>query len=82
VGCPTCEGLGYKGRSSIIEILKISGEMDDLIGRRASYREMQRLALTQGFRPLVVDACRRVLDGTTSVDEISRVVDLTERLRE
>ncbi len=82
VGCPACEGLGYRGRSSIIEILKISGEMDDLIGRRASYREMQRLALSQGFRPLVVDACRRVLDGTTSVDEISRVVDLTDRLRE
>jgi len=30
----------------------------------------------------VVDASRRVLDGTTSVDEISRVVDLTDRLRE
>ncbi|HTR00131.1 MAG TPA: ATPase, T2SS/T4P/T4SS family [Candidatus Acidoferrum sp.] len=82
VGCPICENLGYRGRSSIIEILKITGEMDDLIGRRASYREMQRLALTQGFRPIVMDACRRVLDGTTSVDEISRVVDLTDRLRE
>jgi type IV pilus assembly protein PilB len=82
VGCSSCENLGYRGRSSIIEILKISGELDDLIGRRASYREMQKLALSQGFRPLVMDGCRRVLDGTTSVDEISRVVDLTERLRE
>lgn len=81
VGCPACENLGYKGRSSIIEILKISGEMDDLIGRRASAREMLALARSQGFKPLVEDACRRVLDGTTSVDEISRVVDLTERLR-
>ncbi len=82
VGCPACENLGYKGRSSIIEILKITGEMDDLIGRRASFREMLRQALSQGFRPILVDACRRVLDGTTSVDEISRVVDLTDRLRE
>jgi type IV pilus assembly protein PilB len=82
VGCPSCENLGYRGRSSIIEILKISGEMDDLIGRRASYREMQKLALSQGFSPLIVDGCRRVLDGTTSVDEISRVVDLTGRLHE
>ena len=82
VGCPACENLGYKGRSSIIEILKITGELDDLIGRRASFREMLRQALAQGFRPILVDACRRVLDGTTSVDEISRVVDLTDRLRE
>jgi type IV pilus assembly protein PilB len=81
-GCPACEGLGYKGRSSIIEILKVSGEMDDLIARRASTREILSLALTQGFKPLVQDATRRVLDGTTSVDEISRVVDFTERLRD
>jgi type IV pilus assembly protein PilB len=33
-----------------------------------------------GFRPLVEDAVRRVLDGSTSLDEISRVVDLTDRL--
>jgi type IV pilus assembly protein PilB len=82
MGCTACENLGYRGRSSIIEILKISGEMDDMIGRRASYREMQRLALSQGFQPLIVDASRRVLDGTTSLDEISRVVDLTDRLRD
>jgi len=82
VGCPACENQGYKGRVSIIEILKISADMDDLIARRASAREMKNLALSEGFRPLVVDACRRVLDGTTSIDEISRVVDLTDRLRE
>jgi type IV pilus assembly protein PilB len=82
VGCPACENQGYKGRVSIIEILKISADMDDLIARRASAREMKNLALSEGFRPLVVDACRRVLDGTTSVDEISRVVDLTDRLRD
>jgi type IV pilus assembly protein PilB len=82
VGCPACEGLGYKGRSSIIEILKITGDLDDLIGRRASTREMLNCAKAQGFKPLIDDATRRVLDGTTSVDEISRVVDLTERLRD
>jgi type II secretory ATPase GspE/PulE/Tfp pilus assembly ATPase PilB-like protein len=43
---------------------------------------MVKLAVSQGFKPLVVDACRRVIDGTTSVDEIARVVDLTERLRD
>ncbi|HEY0964036.1 MAG TPA: type II secretion system protein GspE, partial [Pseudomonadales bacterium] len=81
-GCEACDNHGYKGRSSIIEILKITADLDDLISRRASARELRNCALASGFRPLVEDACRRVLDGTTSVDEISRVVDLTERLRD
>lgn len=82
VGCASCENLGYRGRCSIIEILKINADLDDLIARRASTREMLNQAVSQGFRPLVIDACRRVLDGTTSVDEIARVVDLTDRLRD
>ncbi|MGV3590042.1 MAG: GspE/PulE family protein, partial [Gammaproteobacteria bacterium] len=82
IGCPACDNHGYKGRSSIIEILKITADLDDLISRRATARELRNCALASGFKPLVEDACRRVLDGTTSVDEISRVVDLTERLRD
>jgi general secretion pathway protein E/type IV pilus assembly protein PilB len=80
VGCSNCDYQGYRGRTSVIEILKISGEMDDLIARRASMREMLMLAKSQGFQALANDACRRVLDGTTSLEEISRVVDLTDRL--
>ena len=79
-GCIECDNQGYKGRTSVIEILKISGEMDDLIGRRASMREMSNLAKSQGFKVIAHDACRRVLDGTTSLEEISRVVDLTDRI--
>jgi type IV pilus assembly protein PilB len=79
-GCHDCEQQGYKGRTSVIEILKINSDMDELIALRASLQEMRKLALKQGFRPLAVDACRRVLDGTTSLEEISRVVDLTDRI--
>jgi type IV pilus assembly protein PilB len=82
IGCAACDHHGYKGRSSIMEILKITADLDDLISRRASARELRNCAQANGFKPLVDDACRRVLDGTTSVDEISRVVDLTDRLRD
>jgi type IV pilus assembly protein PilB len=82
VGCPACENLGYKGRFSIMEILRINSDLEELIAHRASAREMRKLAVSQGFKPLADDACRRVLDGSTSVDEISRVVDLTDRLRD
>tara|TARA_Y100001951_G_scaffold11999_1_gene7727 strand:- start:1419 stop:3128 length:1710 start_codon:yes stop_codon:yes gene_type:complete len=79
-GCPSCEFQGYRGRTSVIEILKVSSDMDELIARRASMREMLNLAKSGGFRPIVEDGCRRVLDGTTSLEEISRVLDLTSRL--
>lgn len=79
-GCRTCNHIGYKGRLSVMEILKINSDMDDLIARRASMREMLNLAKQNGFRPLADDACRRVLDGSTSLEEISRVVDLTDRI--
>ncbi len=80
VGCERCEHQGYKGRVGLMELLKINGEMDDLIARRATGRELRSAALASGFRPLVEDGVRRVLDGTTTLDEISRVVDLTDRL--
>ncbi|WP_373976580.1 ATPase, T2SS/T4P/T4SS family [Chitinibacter sp. SCUT-21] len=80
VGCPLCEYQGYKGRIAVMELLKVDGDIDELIALRASMREMKRLAIDKGFRPLADDACRRVLSGETSLDEIARVVDLTDRV--
>jgi type II secretory ATPase GspE/PulE/Tfp pilus assembly ATPase PilB-like protein len=80
IGCEKCLHQGYKGRVSIMEMLKLNSELDDLIARRATASELKSKAISMGFRPLVEDAVRRVLDGSTSLDEISRVVDLTDRL--
>jgi type IV pilus assembly protein PilB len=79
-GCKACEQQGYKGRTTVMELLRINADLEELIARRCSTRELLNKALAGGFRPLADDACRRVLDGTTSLDEISRVVDLTYRL--
>jgi general secretion pathway protein E/type IV pilus assembly protein PilB len=79
-GCDHCAHQGYKGRQSIMELLKVNSDLDDLIARRATTRELRTAALANGFRTLVDDGVRRVLDGTSSLDEISRVVDLTDRL--
>ncbi|TDK65700.1 GspE/PulE family protein [Sapientia aquatica] len=80
VGCEHCNHQGYKGRLGIMELLKMNNELDDLIARRATAREIRKVALDTGFSPLVEDAVRRVLDGSSSLDEISRVIDLTDRL--
>lgn len=80
VGCPKCEHQGYRGRMTVIEILKLDADLDELIARRATMREIRLHALEKGFKPLAVDACRRVLEGKTTLDEIARVVDLTDRV--
>ncbi len=79
-GCEHCDSTGYKGRVAIMELFKMDGEIDELIARRATGREIREAARRTGFRTLAEDAVARVLDGQTSLDEISRVVDLTDRV--
>ncbi|WP_313950802.1 GspE/PulE family protein [Accumulibacter sp.] len=79
-GCERCEFQGYRGRLAIMELLRINADMDELIARRSTVREMRTLAGRQGFATLADDGLRRVLDGSTSLEEIGRVVDLTDRM--
>ncbi len=79
-GCPLCDHAGYKGRTAIVEILRINDYMKKLISQKTSAHEMLKAAVATGFKTLADDACRRVIEGTTSLDEITRVVDLTGRV--
>jgi type IV pilus assembly protein PilB len=80
VGCEQCDYQGYRGRQSILEILKIDGGLDELIARRATAREILTAARSKGFRTLADDGVRMVRAGLTSLDELMRVVDLTDRM--
>jgi type II secretory ATPase GspE/PulE/Tfp pilus assembly ATPase PilB-like protein len=79
VGCRQCNHKGYKGRTAIMEILVMDGDLDELVARRATAREIRAAALTKSFRPLAEEAVKRVLDGTSSLAEVTRAVDLTGR---
>ena len=80
-GCPQCDHTGYKGRLALMELLRFDGEMDELVARRATARELLKLARSKGYRTLADDGVRRVLEGITSMDEIARVLDLTEGIQ-
>ncbi len=80
VGCDHCDYQGYRGRLAIMELLKVDAEIDELMAHRATARELLTAALAKGFRVLADDGSRRVLDGSTSLDELMRVVDLTDRM--
>ena len=79
VGCSHCNGKGYRGRTAIMEILVMDGEIDELVARRATLRELRTTAMARDFQPLADEAIERVVDGTTSLVEVARTVDLTGR---
>ena len=76
-GCEHCDYQGYRGRLALMEIVKVDSDIDSLIARRATYRELVDCARAKGIRSLTGDAVRRIVDGTTSFEEAVRVVDMT-----
>lgn len=77
-GCPECDGTGYKGRTPVYEFLRVSREIQELIDQGAPTFAIQDMAVQQGMSTLGASACRKALEGETSVAEITRVfgVDL------
>ena len=72
--------LGFSGRQSILELLKIDAGIDELVARRATAREILTAARASGFKTLADDGVRLARLGVTSLDEVMRVVDLTDRM--
>lgn len=77
VGCVDCADSGYKGRAPIMEILVVDEVFDELIHNAASREQFHVHARAQKFRSMIEDARGRVLAGETSLEEVSRVLDLT-----
>ncbi len=74
VGCPSCGGIGYRGRTGIYEILLLTEKMKDLITNEAPETALRQTALSQGTRPLVRAGMDKVLQGVTSMEELLRVI--------
>ena len=76
-GCSHCDHQGYRGRLALTEVLRFDAELDALVGGRAPTHELLQAAEQRGFVTLARDAMRRVADGSSTLEEVSRVVDLT-----
>lgn len=76
-GCPACQHLGYRGRVAIMELLRFSLELDDLITHGGTSQEILMTAKSQGFSSLAEEGIALAIEGITSLSEIARVVDIT-----
>jgi general secretion pathway protein E/type IV pilus assembly protein PilB len=81
VGCKQCDNKGFKGRGAILEILLMDADLDELVARRATAKEMRAAAMAKGFRSLSDEGLQRAVEGLTSLSEVAREIDLTGRYR-
>jgi type IV pilus assembly protein PilB len=72
-GCQTCNFTGMKGRVAIYEIMPIGEALRDMILRDASTAELRETAQRDGMKTLRQAGLTKVLEGTTTVEEVLRV---------
>ncbi len=73
-GCDACDGLGYKGRTGIFELLIISSALRALINKNHHYDDLHEQVLRDGMQILLHDGAQKVKDGIISFEEFMRLI--------
>lgn len=71
--CEACGFTGYKGRTSIYEVIKITPNLQELLVKRPSAQEIWILARKEGSRSVFEDGVDKVKSGLTTVEELVRI---------
>jgi len=77
-GCKDCYQTGFKGRVGIYEMLKMTAPVCAAINRKASEAEILQAAAASGFTSLFEDAGSKIKAGTTTPEEVLRVIQLRD----
>src|SRR3989338_7279218 len=80
VGCPECNNLGFKGRIGIFEAILVDNNIEKVVINNPSERDIREAARVQKLLTLVEDGIIKVLSGITTIEELDRVVDLSNVL--
>jgi type II secretory ATPase GspE/PulE/Tfp pilus assembly ATPase PilB-like protein len=74
VGCPQCDGSGYRGRTACATWAAMADSLREAILASADAATLRSVIRQQGSSPLPADALRHVRAGRTTLDEVRRVV--------
>lgn len=80
-GCLKCKNVGYKGRVGIMEALRISSKVKELIIERAPEIQIKNTARIEGMRTLRENGVAKVIKGLSSLEEVFRITAPDEPLR-
>jgi len=75
-GCGDCYDTGYSGRKAIYEILNVSREIRRMIIEGESEDNIKQQAIKEGMRTLYKSGAEQVIKGTTTLEELLRLVDV------
>jgi type IV pilus assembly protein PilB len=73
-GCTRCNNTGYYGRVGIYSVLIVSRRIREMLLERKSTDSIKEAAMEEGMRTLLEAAAEKVASGTTSLEEMYRVV--------
>lgn len=77
-GCESCRFTGYRGRQGVYEIFQQTPKLRNMMVAGASDDQLKTVAIEQGMKTLKMKGMQQVLDGTTTLADIARVVDMRE----
>ena len=72
-GCPSCSGIGYRGRESVVEVLVLDAKIEELIASKASADQINKAAVQAGMKTMRESAIDKLLGGLTTLEEVVRV---------
>jgi type IV pilus assembly protein PilB len=75
-GCEKCNFTGYKGRVGVFEAIIMDENIEKVVKENPSEREINKAALSQNILSIAQDGIVKILQGTTTLSELERVVDL------
>lgn len=79
-GCDECHHTGYAGREGVFEAVRMDAPVAAVLSVNLNEREIRQAARPQGILDMRQDGVIKVLRGITTLDELGRVVDLTEAI--
>jgi type II secretory ATPase GspE/PulE/Tfp pilus assembly ATPase PilB-like protein len=75
-GCDLCNHIGYKGRTTVSEVLVMDPDIQELISVMAITSKVQTKAVENGMLTMAQDGILKVIEGETSLEEVMRVTEV------
>jgi len=75
-GCKHCGGSGYKGRTSVVEMMPVSADLKEMIAEGSTIAEIRKRAREEGMTTLLENGIRKAFAGITTLEEVLRVTSM------
>jgi len=73
-GCKNCEGTGYRGRTTIAEVMLLSPAIQKAIMEKSDASIIRQMSREAGMETMLEDGIQKAIKGVTTLEEVARVV--------